>query len=70
MKGIVLQGDIGGVMPNNHRKFVKIRKEGGSRVLALTPFLPPDFNIVRVIKEDSLDKGDRKWVRLRIEKVA
>jgi len=57
-------------MKNNHRRFVKVRKEGGSRVLALTPFLPPDFKIVRVILEDSLDKGDKKWVRLRLEKVA
>lgn len=57
-------------MPNNHKRFVKVRKEGGSRVLALTSFLPEDFNIIRVIKEDYQDKGDRKWVRLRLEKVA
>lgn len=56
-------------MPNNHRQFVKVRKEGGSRVLALTPFLPPDWKIIRVIKEDELDKGDRRWIRLRLEKV-
>jgi len=57
-------------MKNGHRLFVKVRKEGGSRVLALTSFLPEDYNIVKVIKEDYQDKGARKWVRLRLEKVA
>ena len=57
-------------MQNGHRSFVKVRKEGGSRVLALTPFLPADYKIVRVVMEDSQDKGDRRWIRLRLEKVA
>ena len=57
-------------MQNGHRIFVKVRKEGGSRVLALTSFLPEDFKIVKVIKEDYKDKGAKRWVRLRLEKVA
>ncbi|GAI61547.1 unnamed protein product [marine sediment metagenome] len=57
-------------MQNGHRSFVKVRKEGGSRVLALTPFLPEDFKIVKVIKEESQEKGATRWVRLRLEKVA
>ena len=57
-------------MQNGHRTFVKVRKEGGSRVLALTAFVPEDFKIVRVIKEDFKDKGAKRWVRLRLEKVA
>ena len=57
-------------MKDGHRLFVKVRKEGGSRVLALTAFLPVNFNIVKVIREDYKDKGDKQWVRLRLEKVA
>lgn len=57
-------------MENGHRVFVKVRKEGGSRVLALTSFIPKDFKIVKVIKEDYQDKGKTRWVRLRLEKVA
>lgn len=57
-------------MKNGHRSFVKVRKEGGSRVLALTPFIPADFNIVKVIREEYQDKGDKRWVTLRLEKVA
>jgi len=56
-------------MPNNHRKFVKVRKEGGSRVLALTPFLPPDWRMVKVSIDKTGGKGDKQWVILRLEKV-
>ncbi|MBA7580667.1 hypothetical protein ES708_22561 [subsurface metagenome] len=57
-------------MKNGHRLFVKVRREGGSRVLALTSFLPEDFNIVKVTKEECQDKGAKRWVILRLEKVA
>lgn len=57
-------------MPNNHRKFVKVRKEGGSRVLALTSFIPKDFSIVKVSAEPVVEQEGKRWVELIIEKVA
>lgn len=57
-------------MKGQHRIFVKVRKEGGSKVLALTSFLPEDFNIVKVTQEECQDRGVKRWIRLRLEKVA
>ena len=56
-------------MPNNHRYYKKIRKEGGSRVMVVTNLLPPDWKMVKVVIEAIVDKGKKQWVRLLVEKV-
>lgn len=51
----------------NHYR--KVRKEGGARVIALTPFIPADWKMVRVYKITE-GKVDRKpYVDLVIERV-
>ena len=57
-------------MQSGHRLFVKVRKEGGSRVLALGKFIPEDFKIVKVKAEPVVEQEGRRWVELTIEKVA
>ena len=52
-----------------HNQYKKLRKEGGSRVLAVGTLVPQSWKLVRVIKEDELIKEGREWVRLRIERV-
>lgn len=56
-------------MPNNHRYYKKIRKEGGSRVMVVTNLLPPDWKMVKVTVITSSCKGRNEWVRLLVEKV-
>lgn len=57
-------------MPETKRNhYYKVRKEGGAKVLALTPFLPSDWKMVKIEKEDYQDKLTEQWVRIRIERV-
>ena len=56
-------------MPNNHRYYKKIRKEGGSRVMVVTDLLPPDWKMVKVAVEAIVVKKKEQWVRLLVEKV-
>ena len=56
-------------MPNNHRRFVKIRKEGGSRVMVVTDLLPPDWKMVKAVVEHSYKDGKKEWCIIRVEKV-
>jgi len=56
-------------MPNNHRYYKKIRKEGGSRVMVVTNLFPPDWKMVRVVIEAIVVKKKEQWVRLLVEKV-
>lgn len=46
-------------------QFVLVRREGGSRVVALTPFIPPDFHMVHVVL---VKRVPGKSVTLRLEK--
>jgi len=57
------------MVTDTHNQYKKLRKEGGSRVLAVGTLVPQSWKLVRVIKEDELMKEDREWVRLRIERV-
>lgn len=52
----------------NH--YLKVRKEGGARVLALTPYLPVDWQYVKVSRLPVKDDGTVTKVHLKIEKVA
>lgn len=48
----------------------KIRKEGGSRVLAVGQFLPEDWRVVRVESDPVIRFGSREFVRLVLERVS
>lgn len=56
-------------MPNNHRYYKKIRKEGGSRVMVVTNLLPSDWKLVRATIEKIVLKGAKRWCIIRVEKV-
>jgi len=45
--------------------YLKVRQEGGTRVLALARFIPRQWRIVKVTK---VDAGDG-WLTLKIERM-
>jgi len=51
-------------------RFYKLHRAGGTRALSVGKFIPADWSVVRVVLEDSLERDDRRWVRLRVERVA
>ena len=56
--------------PEKECRFSKVRREGGSLTISLGKFIPGDWTLVKMIKEDCRDKPGKEWVRLRLEKVA
>lgn len=48
----------------------RIRKEGGSRVLAVGKFLPEDWKVVRIRKDPSSPPVESRVIGLVIEKVS
>jgi len=52
-----------------HNNYRKVRKEGGARVLALTPFIPKDWKIVKVDRIGGGKTNKAEWVTLAIERV-
>lgn len=52
-------------MKTTEKKFTVIRKEGGSRVIAVTSFIPKEWSVINIIKVKEKDNV----VTLNIEKV-
>jgi len=51
-------------------RYLKVRKEGGARVLALSPFIPKEWKLVRVVELPRLEPDDKSYVIIQIQKVA
>ena len=52
-----------------HLQYKKVRKEGGARVLALTSYLPPDWEIVKIAKVKNRRAIAPSSITLEIERV-
>ena len=52
-----------------HNQYKKVRKEGGARVLALTPFLPKSWKMVKIVEVQPKEHRPSNTILLRIERV-
>jgi len=52
-----------------HSPYKSVRREGGARVLALTPFIPAKWKLVKVEEIAHSRRKGEEWVSINIKRV-